>query len=54
MAERTHFRTTLPDPRQFPRYAGVASFCRFPLIDNVPLEHEPIDWAVYGVPYDGG
>ena len=54
MAERPHDRTTLPDPRQFPRYAGVATFCRFPMIDNVPLEHEPLDWAVYGVPYDGG
>jgi agmatinase len=47
-------RTTLPNARQFPRYAGVATFCRFPLIDQVPVEQRPIDWALYGVPFDLG
>lgn len=47
-------RTLLPNPRQFPRFAGVATFCRFPLIDQVPPEHRPVDWAVYGVPFDLG
>lgn len=48
------FRTTLPNARQFPRYAGVATFCRFPRLDEVPTAQQPVDWAVYGVPFDGG
>ena len=47
-------RTRLPDPRRLPRFAGVATFCRFPLIDLVEAERLPVDWAIYGVPYDGG
>jgi len=49
----SEFRTTLPNARQFPRFAGVPTFCRFPLIDRVPSEQRPVDWALYGVPYDG-
>lgn len=48
------FRTELPDPRRTPRFAGVATFCRFPLLEQVPPERLPVDWAVYGVPFDGG
>lgn len=48
------FRTTLPNARQFPRFAGVATFCRFPLIDAVPPYQQPLDWALYGIPFDGG
>lgn len=51
-AER--LRTTLPNARQFPRYAGVATFCRFPLIEMVPAHQQPVDWALYGVPFDLG
>ena len=47
-------RTTLPNARETPRFAGVATFCRLPLIDSVPATQQPIDWAVYGVPFDGG
>lgn len=47
-------RTTLPNARQFPRFAGVATFCRFPMIDHVPQLQRPIDWAVYGIPFDLG
>lgn len=47
-------RTILPDPRQSPRFAGVATFCRYPLLDLVPQASRPIDWALYGVPFDGG
>jgi len=54
MADTPPRRTTLPDARQFPRFAGVSTFCRFPLIDLVEQDHLPVDWAVYGVPYDGG
>ena len=32
----------------------MATFCRFPLIDDVPPEGRPVDWALYGVPFDGG
>lgn len=46
--------TILPDPRQFPRFAGVATFCRYPLLELVAAECLPVDWAIYGVPFDGG
>ncbi len=48
------FRTTLPNARMTPRFAGVATFCRFPQIEQVPDHQRPIDWALYGIPYDGG
>jgi agmatinase len=47
-------RTILPDPRRFPRFAGVPTFCRYPLLDLVPAESLPVDWVLYGVPFDGG
>lgn len=47
-------RTQLPNARQTPRFAGVATFCRFPQLESVASEHRPVDWAVYGVPYDLG
>lgn len=47
-------RTILPDPRKFPRFAGVSTFCRYPLLEMVPAEGRPVDWAIYGVPFDGG
>jgi len=47
-------RTILPDPRQTPRYAGVPTFCRFPLLERVPTAHQPVDWALYGIPFDAG
>ncbi len=50
----SEFRTTLPNARQFPRYAGVATFCRFPRIEDVPQHQRPVDWAVYGIPFDLG
>jgi agmatinase len=46
-------KTTLPDARKFPRFSGVSTFCRYPLIDQVPESQRPVDWAFYGVPYDG-
>lgn len=54
MPETDPDRTTLPDARTTPRFAGVATFCRFPLIDLVPESQQPVDWALYGIPYDGG
>lgn len=47
-------RTVLPDPREFPRFAGVSTFCRYPLLGEVAPENSPVDWVVYGVPFDGG
>jgi agmatinase len=47
-------RTELPNAREQPRFAGVATFCRFPALDRVKPAHQPVDWAVYGVPFDGG
>ena len=54
MAAKNGPRTTLPDARERPRFAGVATFCRFPLLESVPPEQRPVDWAIYGVPFDGG
>ena len=47
-------RTELPDAREYPRFSGVSTFCRFPLIDSVPAGGRPVDWALYGVAFDGG
>lgn len=47
-------RTVLPDARVLPRFAGVSTFCRVPLIEAVPAAGQPVDWALYGVPFDGG
>src|SRR5438128_478947 len=47
-------RTILPDARVTPRFAGVCTFCRFPLLDSVPAECRPVDFALYGVPFDAG
>jgi len=47
-------KTILPDARRLPRFAGVSTFCRFPLLSEVADENRPVDWAIYGVPFDGG
>ena len=47
-------KTILADTRQFPRFAGVPTFCRYPLLELVAPGSHPIDWAIYGVPFDGG
>ncbi len=56
MAERSDVtpRTRLPDGRRTPRFAGVATFCRFPQVAEVDATRRPIDWVVYGAPFDGG
>ena len=51
MAQR---RTELPNPRLVPRFAGVATFCRYPMLAQVAPENQPVDWAIYGYPFDGG
>src|SRR5215831_15758588 len=47
-------QTVLPDPRVSPRFAGICTFCRYPTLDQVAPENRPLDWAIYGVPFDGG
>lgn len=47
-------RTTLPNARRTPRFAGIATFCQYPPIDRVPPEQSPVDWALYGAPFDSG
>lgn len=46
--------TALPDPRVSPRFAGISTFCRYPRIEDVATASRPVDWAIYGVPYDSG
>lgn len=47
-------RTNLVNPRRVPRFAGVSAFCRYPLIDAVEPDCLPVDWAIYGAPFDTG
>ncbi len=47
-------RTDLPSGREVPRFSGIATFCRFPRMESVPADRRPVDWALYGVPFDGG
>src|SRR5688572_728021 len=47
-------KTILPNARKTPRFAGVSTFCRLPRIEDVAAENAPVDWAVYGVPFDSG
>jgi agmatinase len=47
-------RTILPDARVSPRFSGIATFCRFPRLADVDAGRRPVDWALYGVPFDGG
>ena len=57
MTKDTRRGTSLPDSRRTPRFAGLTTFCRFPLLgegDSPDVTHELLDWAVYGIPYDGG
>lgn len=47
-------RTALPDARISPRFAGVCTFCRYPRLEDVEPDCRPVDWAIYGAPFDGG
>lgn len=49
-----HWKTQMPDPRVLPRSAGVATFCRYPRLEDVGEGAHPVDWAIYGCAYDGG
>ncbi len=47
-------RTITPDSRRSPRFSGISTFARFPLLDQVKPECRPLDWIIYGIPFDGG
>ncbi len=47
-------QTVLPNPRISPRFAGICTFCRYPRAEDVAPENRPIDWLIYGVPFDTG
>lgn len=47
-------RTKLADARRTPRFAGLVTFGRYPRIEDVPPENRPIDWAIFGAPFDSG
>ena len=47
-------KTLLPDARVSPRFAGIATFCRYPRLADLQPENRPVDWAIYGVPFDSG
>ncbi len=47
-------KTVLPDARRSPRFSGVATFARYPRLQDVGPDARPVDWVVYGVPFDGG
>jgi agmatinase len=47
-------KTDLPDPRRSPRFGGLCTFGRYPRLEDVAPENRPVDWVIYGVPFDGG
>ncbi|MEM1422410.1 MAG: arginase family protein [Planctomycetota bacterium] len=47
-------RTTLPNARTTPRFAGLSTFGRYPRLEDVSPEHRPVDWAIVGSVYDCG
>lgn len=47
-------KTVLPNSRITPRFAGICTFCRYPRIEDVAPENRPLDWAIYGGPFDSG
>lgn len=44
-------KTSLPDARVTPRFAGVCTFARYPLLSEV--KGTP-DWVIWGAPFDSG
>jgi agmatinase len=46
--------TDLPNPRLSPRFAGLVTFGRYPRLQELAAHSLPADWAIYGVPFDGG
>jgi agmatinase len=51
---KTAKQTVLPDSRVSPRFAGLVTFGRYPRLTDVEAANRPVDWVIYGVPFDGG
>ena len=47
-------KTTLPDSRKQARFGGIATFGRYPRFEDVVAAKKAVDWAIVGVPFDGG
>lgn len=47
-------RTILPNARKTPRFAGVCTFARYPMLEHVQEACRPVDWAIFGAPFDSG
>jgi agmatinase len=47
-------KTILPNARVSPRFAGLTTFARYPRIEDADPRNTPVDWAIYGVPFDTG
>lgn len=47
-------QTVLPDSRVSPRFAGLVTFGRYPRLAEVEPANRPVDWVIYGVPFDSG
>lgn len=47
-------RTPLPNSRVSPRFAGHVTFGRYPRLEDVDPKNRPLDWIIYGIPFDGG
>ncbi len=47
-------RTTIPNSRVQPRFGGIATFGRYPRLEDVAADATPVDWAIVGAPFDGG
>lgn len=47
-------KTALVDARRTPRFAGIATFGRYPRLEDAAANAHPVDWIVYGAPFDGG
>lgn len=47
-------KTQLPSGRSQPRFSGIATFLRVPRATDVAGSGAALDWALFGVPFDGG
>jgi agmatinase len=47
-------KTSLPSGRTQPRFSGIPTFLRFPREQDVPAAARPLDWLLYGIPFDAG
>ena len=47
-------KTELPNARVQPRFGGIATFGRYPRLEDVKAEGKDVDWAIVGAPFDGG